>query len=83
VTKSPIVSTFLSIKVDFPITQDFLWLGHGIVELADKRVAAKKASRLKKRVKGDILFFLHRYALRLAGPSTFLLYRKTVPSRAG
>jgi hypothetical protein len=30
-----------------------------------------------------ILLFLRRYALRLAGPSTFLLYRKTVPSRAG
>jgi hypothetical protein len=30
-----------------------------------------------------LLLFLRRYALRLAGPSTFLLYRKTVPSRAG
>ena len=30
-----------------------------------------------------LLLFLHRYALRLAGPSSCLLYRKTVPSQAG
>jgi hypothetical protein len=36
-----------------------------------------------KGIKGYILLFLHRYALRLAGPSSCLLYRKTVPSQAG